>query len=393
MTGGSRAEPTPTRVAREPRPSPRTLPPAPRAAAAPSADRREFGYPPARPDPAPSAGCGVARPRRAAGDLHAPSSGLAAGGSRLNRNVMGAVIVAVVAVGLLAGAGAAGLLNASTDALAVARRRRPVLVARARRLRVARPGRIDRHRAPAVGRARSPPPRPSATPVPTPETVPGPAHGHAGEARHRGPARDGGHGRRPVRRPAAVGTVGRRRRVAGARRGRHPALHGVLPDRRSARGRPRPQLAPVLHRVGVRVALAVRARRRLAAGEGAPRVVEGPRLLRLQRRRVPLGRRRVPVADPHASRAPQRVHGRQAPAAAGEARRGRSRSPARSRPGSSPTRSRSSSGRSAAGSSSRTSPTRSATSTTASATPTAARSRARRSRPMRAPRPGSRRPT
>ena len=51
-----------------------------------------------------------------------------------------------------------------------------------------------------------------------------------------------------------------------------------------------PQLAPVLHRLGVRMEAAVRARRRLAAGEGAPRVVEGPRLLRLQRRRVPLGR-------------------------------------------------------------------------------------------------------
>ena len=100
----------------------------------------------------------------------------------------------------------------------------------------------------------------------------------------------------------------RRRRVAGARRGRHPALHGVLPDRRSARGRTRPQLAPVLHRLGVRVAPAVRARRRLAAGEGAPRLVEGPRLLRLQRGRVPLGRRRRYLWRIHTRVAPHNVY-------------------------------------------------------------------------------------
>ena len=173
---------------------------------------------------------------------------------------------------------------------------------RAVRIAVAHPGPDARHRARA-------------------------AHRHAGEAGPRRPPDRRDDGRRPVRRPAAVRPVAGRRGLAGARGGRHPALHGVLPDRRPAGRRAGPQLAPVLHRVGLGVEAAVRARRRLAPGEGPARVVEGPRALRLQRGCAPMGRQ-GPLADPYAQRAPQPVHGRQAPAGA----RAQGRGEARSRP-------------------------------------------------------------
>ena len=190
-----------------------------------------------------------------------------------------------------------------------------------RSLRVAGPGQIERHRAPAVGEhgALRLPVRDAR---PHPGDRAGPAHGHAGEARDRGPARDGGHGRRPVRRPAAVGPVGRRRRVAGARRGRHPALHGVFQTGEPAR------VGPVRSSRLYFIAWASEWRSVYVHAGGSPQALallassKGQGSVRLQRRRVPLGRRRVPVADPHRGRAPQRVHGRQAPAAAGQAASG-----------------------------------------------------------------------
>ena len=201
-------------------------------------------------------------------------------------------------------------------------------------------------------------------------------------------ARDGGHDRRPVRRPAAVRSVRRRRRVAGARRGRHPALHGLLPDRRPARGRPRPQLAAVLHRLGVRVAPAVRARRRLAAGEGAARLVQGPGLLRLQRRRVPLGWRPLPVADQ--ARASRPTTCTPTASTCGGSRGGSApnRSPGQKPAWNFATPRRSRSGPRAARSPCPTSRTRSPTSTTATPTATSARSPARASRWTPAQGPG-----
>ena len=77
------------------------------------------------------------------------------------------------------------------------------------------------------------------------------------------------------------------------------------------------QRTPVLHRLGGGVERGLRPRRRLAAGEAAAGLVEGPGLRRLQRRRLPVGGP-LPVARQHAGRAPQRLHRRQAPAPDGE---------------------------------------------------------------------------
>ena len=181
--------------------------------------------------------------------------------------------------------------------------------------------------------------------------------------------------------------------MAGARRGRHPALHGVLPDRRpaarsapsaaractSSPGRPsgaRCTCTPAARR---RRRRSSRRRRAAAPTSTTPTSSAGAAagyLWRIHTRSAP---HNVYTDGKHLRRLAKRVGaepGRR-PEAGLEVRRP---APARAAAG-------------AAGSSSRTSPTRSATSTTATATPTGARSRARRSRPTRAPRPGSRRPT
>ena len=89
----------------------------------------------------------------------------------------------------------------------------------------------------------------------------------------------------------------------------------VFQDRVPPIGRAGPQRAPVLHRLGGRVEGGVCACRRLAAGPVDP-AVAGSRSARVQRRRVPLGRRLLP---PHSRpvRPAQRLHERQGAVAAG----------------------------------------------------------------------------
>ena len=171
--------------------------------------------------------------RRGRGLRSAPASS-SAGIRLVNRTVAGVLVVVVLAVGIALGVGA-GLLNGSSGPtpapVAVGstsspapsgppasqvspsgepsdgtRQPRAVGERRAVGIALAHPGADARHGARA-------------------------AHRDAGEAGPRRAARHGGHGRRPVRRPAAVGPLAGRRRVAGTRGGRHPALHGVLPDR------------------------------------------------------------------------------------------------------------------------------------------------------------------
>ena len=150
------------------------------------------------------------------------------------------------------------------------------------------------------------------------------AHRAARLARRRVAPRGRGDDRRPVRRPPAVGAELRERRLAGARRGRHPALHGAVPGGQPEGGRPGPQLALLLRRLGVRVEVRVRPRRRLAAGARVPPLLEGSRRRGVRRGRVPL-RGPLPVADQHPVRAPQRVLGRQEPADDGAGRAGEAR--------------------------------------------------------------------
>ena len=134
---------------------------------------------------------------------------------------------------------------------------------------------------------------------------------------------------------------------------------------------PGPQLALLLHRLGLGVALGLRPRGRVAAGAGAAPLVEGQGPGRVRRGRVPV-RGPLPVADQHPVRPAQRVHGRQEPPDDGqEGRRegGRLQVALEVRPGQAPRRC----GRRAARSSSRTSPTGSPTSTTARRTRTCGR--------------------
>ncbi len=253
-----------------------------------------------------------------------------------------------------------------------ARRRGGIALARRRPLGVARPVGLRGRRAPAVGQRGA---------VRIALAHPGAharhgaraAHRRAGEARDGRPARDGRDDRRPVRRAAAVRPVRRGRRLAGAGGGRDPALHGLLPDRRPAGRGTGSQLAPVLHRLGVRVAVALRARRWLAAGEGAPRLVQGPRVVRLQRRRVPVGRRPLPVA--RSTAAPRRTTCTRTASTCGSSPGGSARTRRGAEAGldlRGPAADRAAPGR-AARSRSRTSPIASPTSTTARATPIAGR--------------------
>ena len=115
-------------------------------------------------------------------------------------------------------------------------------------------------------------------------------------SRHRSPgcwsaprspaASDRGHDRRPLAGPPPVGLHRGVGRLAGAGRGRHPALHDHLPGEPSRGGRSRPQRPRLLHRLGRRVECRLRPRRWLAPGPVDPQG-EGQRPARLQRRRVP----------------------------------------------------------------------------------------------------------
>ena len=105
--------------------------------------------------------------------------------------------------------------------------------------------------------------------------------------------------------------------MAGPGRGRHSALHGPVPGEQPEGRRPGAQLALLLHRVGIGVELRVRARGRLPAGpRGAP-LGKRARQARVRRGRIPV-RRPLPVAHQDAVRAPQRLHGREAPPADGQ---------------------------------------------------------------------------
>ena len=181
---------------------------------------------------------------------------------------------------------------------------------------------------PAVVATSAPPSIGATTPAaerstPTPTATPA-ADGHArADPGHRsrsadGPARlagrrpapsDRGDDRRPVPGASTVGLQRGLHRVAGAGRGRHPALHDGLRREPADRGRSGPQLALLLHRLGGRVEGRLRPCRRLAAGAcDASRA--GQRQARLQRRRVRLGRLLPPGEQP--VRAAQPVHRRQA---------------------------------------------------------------------------------
>ena len=145
-----------------------------------------------------------------------------------------------------------------------ARRRSPRPAAGARAARPRRTPDADRRSRPPTPIADA---RPDARrPIPTPVTVPAPLTGAlvspAVAARHPIAVMidDLGAG------PAAVRPVIRVGRLAGAGRGRHPALHGDLPGRRCRGRRPGPQRPLLLHRLGRRVARGLRPRRRLAAG-------------------------------------------------------------------------------------------------------------------------------
>ncbi len=135
------------------------------------------------------------------------------------------------------------------------------------------------------------------------------------------------HDRRPLAGPPPVRLQLRLGRVAGPRRGRHPALHDNLPGEHAARRRRAgPQLALLLHRLGGRVARRLRPRRRLAAGpRDAPR--PGPRAARL--RRQPVLQRCVFPADHAEGAAAQPVHDRPAAPPAGD-QGGRHQGPGRS---------------------------------------------------------------
>ena len=138
-------------------------------------------------------------------------------------------------------------------------------------------GRRSRHRPPVAttaptatsrpdrrprARRRSRPP----TPLPTPLLVPAPLTGLLVTPGGRRPPPDRGDDRRPRPGPAAVRAVVGVGRLAGPRRGRHPALHGDLPGHPAQGDRPGPQLALLLHRLGGGMARDLRPRRRLAAG-------------------------------------------------------------------------------------------------------------------------------
>ena len=288
---------------------------------------------------------------------------------RMNKALAGLLVALTLGVGLAVGVVAGGII--SPDAPPVAGRDR-VKPRRPRRPPPRRSdGLADTQRIALADASRALTAPPSPTPEPTPPR-PGAADRAARQARVASAPRDRGDDRRPVRRATAVRPELGRRRVAGARRRRHPALHGPVPGRQPQGRGPRPQLALLLHRVGLRVALGLRPRRRLAAGAGAAPLVEGQGPGGVRRRRVPL-RGPLPVADQHPVRAAQRVHGR-ARTCGRWARRSapkpvdvqaalevRARQAARR------------CGRRAARSSSPTSPTRSPTSTTARRTPTCGR--------------------
>ena len=212
---------------------------------------------------------------------------------------------------------------------------------------------------------------------------PGAADRRARAARGRGPASDRGDGRRSRRRPTAIRVQCGVGRLAGAGRGRHPALHADLPGEHPGRGRPGPERPLLLHRVGGRVAGGLCPLGRLSAGPpDAP--LAGQRTARLQRRRVPLGE--VVLAGQGSVRATQPVHGRQAPPQPRHDA-SRRRTPRWCRSGSSRRISRRACGRAAAGSTSPTRTTRFATTTTRRPTRTCAPSPGRS--PRSTPRPAT----
>ena len=163
-------------------------------------------------------------------------------------------------------------------------------------------------------------PGPDADPQPDavadPDAVAAPLTGRS-SAGQRPPPPDRGDDRRPLAGPAAVRAPPGRHRVACPGRGRHPALHGHLPEPDAQGDRAGPQRTLLLRRVGRRVEGHLRARRRVAPG-ARDAALEGPRPVRLERRVLP-ERLRVDAPEAVALLAAQRLHRRQDPARPGQA--------------------------------------------------------------------------
>ena len=187
----------------------------------------------------------------------------------------------------------------------------------------------------------SPTAAPDRDPAADPAARPGSADRPAGHAGGRGASPDRGDDRRPRGRPAAVRAC-RRRRSSGRHRPRAGSRGTWRSSRTPCRRRSgRSAARAILHRLGRRVARRLRPFRRLAAGQGDARR-QGPRPVRLQRRRVPLQRHLLPGHHPggaaqpvHAPARKLRAHGQdaRAPRTGPTPPPGSSRPMPRSRPG------------------------------------------------------------
>ena len=172
-----------------------------------------------------------------------------------------------------------------------------------------------RRRPPLRARPRRPTPTASPDADADPDAGPRPraADRPAGHARCRQPPSGRGDDRRPVRCPAAIGFQRSVGRLAGAGRGRHPALHADLPgpgpERRSdPSAAPATTTSPGLPSRGRSTPTSAGHRRR--SGRSSRRA----RPARLRRRPVPLGRAPTSTGSGPAVRAAQRLHRRQAAA-------------------------------------------------------------------------------
>ena len=167
----------------------------------------------------------------------------------MNKALAGLGVALTLGVGLAVGVAAGGILAPRRPPSRWRSRPPPP----PRRLPPRRSRRTRRHpaRRPRRRWSRRPTPPPSPTPEPTPSLVPAPLTGRLVKPEVASRHVDRGDGRRPVRRPAAVRPELGRRRVAGARRGRHPALHGAVPDGQPEGRGTGPQLALLLHRAGL----------------------------------------------------------------------------------------------------------------------------------------------
>ena len=190
----------------------------------------------------------------------------------------------------------------------------PTAVADALADRRAHPhGHADRGPGPRPGRHPDADPAPDAEPDPRPDERPADRRDRPVHRRRATP--DRGDDRRPLAGPAAVRPAQRRHRVARPGRGRHPALHGHLPESKLPTA-----IGPVRSARSYYVAWAAELKALYAHAGGSPQALA---TLRSKGRGkyvwnaevVPLGRPLLPpLAGPLL--AAQRVHGRQDPAQA-----------------------------------------------------------------------------